>query len=145
MNRVLRYVAELWFDVTRPPHFLYGGRRIKAEARVAAALDHVGLTGHVNQRPGELSGGDGTLNLTFTPAAGRPALTRRGRLWAGTKGSLRAFSTRLGTRSAAASSLRNGRGFRRDLPPDPKPLPLSSCSIVDRCPRCSSEGISPRR
>ena len=44
------------------------------EERVAAALDHVGLSGHVNQRPGELSGGQQQRVALARALASRPGL-----------------------------------------------------------------------
>jgi len=44
------------------------------EDRVAAALEHVGLTGHVNQRPGELSGGQQQRVALARALAARPGL-----------------------------------------------------------------------
>ena len=44
------------------------------EERVAAALEHVGLTGHVNQRPGELSGGQQQRVALARALASRPGL-----------------------------------------------------------------------
>ena len=44
------------------------------EDRVAAALDHVGLSGHVNQRPGELSGGQQQRVALARALAARPGL-----------------------------------------------------------------------
>src|SRR4029079_11945692 len=47
---------------------------VKREERVAAALEHVGLTGHVNQRPGELSGGQQQRVALARALAARPGL-----------------------------------------------------------------------
>ena len=44
------------------------------EERVAAALDHVGLSAHVNQRPGELSGGQQQRVALARALASRPGL-----------------------------------------------------------------------
>ena len=44
------------------------------EERVAAALEHVGLSGHVNQRPGELSGGQQQRVALARALASRPGL-----------------------------------------------------------------------
>jgi putative ABC transport system ATP-binding protein len=44
------------------------------EARVAEALEHVGLGGHVNQRPGELSGGQQQRVALARALASRPTL-----------------------------------------------------------------------
>jgi putative ABC transport system ATP-binding protein len=44
------------------------------EDRVAAALDHFGLSGHVNQRPGELSGGQQQRVALARALAARPGL-----------------------------------------------------------------------
>ena len=44
------------------------------EDRVAEALEHVGLTGQVNQRPGELSGGQQQRVALARALASRPAL-----------------------------------------------------------------------
>ena len=44
------------------------------EERVAAALEHVGLSHHVNQRPGELSGGQQQRVALARALAARPAL-----------------------------------------------------------------------
>jgi putative ABC transport system ATP-binding protein len=44
------------------------------EERVAQALDHVGLSGHVNQRPGELSGGQQQRVALARALASRPGL-----------------------------------------------------------------------
>ncbi len=47
---------------------------VEREERVAAALEHVGLTGHVNQRPGELSGGQQQRVALARALAARPGL-----------------------------------------------------------------------
>ena len=44
------------------------------EERVASALEHVGLSGHVNQRPGELSGGQQQRVALARALASRPGL-----------------------------------------------------------------------
>jgi putative ABC transport system ATP-binding protein len=44
------------------------------EGRVAAALEHVGLSAHVNQRPGELSGGQQQRVALARALASRPGL-----------------------------------------------------------------------
>ena len=47
---------------------------VEREDRVAEALDHVGLSAHVNQRPGELSGGQQQRVALARALAARPGL-----------------------------------------------------------------------
>lgn len=56
------------------PLRLVGVDAEEREARVAEALEHVGLSGHVNQRPGELSGGQQQRVALARALASRPTL-----------------------------------------------------------------------
>jgi len=56
------------------PLRLQGSGVREREERVAAALDHVGLSGHSRQRPDELSGGQQQRVALARALAGRPSL-----------------------------------------------------------------------